>query len=225
MNLLFLLGYSIAWSFFWLSGGLRVIGREYVPRDGGFLVCANHQSQLDPPAIGVALKADIGYVAKKELFANPVFGFIIRRLGAIAIDRTRLRRETIDGLRRTLAQGKPVLMFPEGTRSRDGEIADPKIGTGLLAHAAGAAILPACVQNTRLWPRTWKRDRRIVIRFGEPITPEWLTSIPRNREGFRQIATEIIRRIRVLQSKTPAPSSPAKGDDGPVEKANTCPKG
>ncbi len=200
MNPLYWAGHTFYRVLFGLSGGVRVHGREHLPKNGAFLICANHCSLLDPPLIGTSMPMEIAYLAKKQLFKYPVLGSILRVVGAIPIDRSRLGRDTIRIMLRMLKAGRPMLLFPEGTRSRNGQFGEGKIGIGFLARMAGVAVVPTFIQNTWRWPRTWGRHHRIAVHFGAPLPAAWMTKVSRDKDGYQKIVAEIMDRIRILQS-------------------------
>jgi 1-acyl-sn-glycerol-3-phosphate acyltransferase len=198
VKLLYRAGYLFYKLIVGLTGGVRVYGREHLPATGSFLICANHCSLLDPPLVGVSIGREIGYVAKEELFKYPILRSILHRVNAIPVNRARLSRETIKAILNKLKTGRPVVLFPEGTRSRDGRLGRGKTGIGLLARLAGTPVVPALIENTRRWPRTYRRQHRLAVRFGPPLPPEWMTKVSRNRDGYRKIVDEIMARIRIL---------------------------
>lgn len=231
MNLLYRAGHTFYRVLFAFSGGVRVHGREHLPRDEAFLICANHCSLLDPPLIGTTLSVEIGYLAKKELFKYPVLASILRTVGAIPIDRSRLGRDTIRTVSRVLKTGRPMLVFPEGTRSRNGKLGEAKTGIGFLARMTGLAVVPAYIHNTRRWPRTIGRGKRIAVHFGPPLSAAWMAKVARDKAGYQKIADEIVDRIRIMQ---PDAIGVGNAGDQPgsvqtprrtVDKSTICPDG
>src|SRR5687767_7196522 len=106
----------------WLFG-LRVAGRENWPQRGGGLICSNHQSHFDPPLVGMTCNRRMNYLARDTLYKVPVLKQVIHFLDAIPIDR---EGGGLAGLKETLRRlkaGELVLIFPEGTRTHDGEVA------------------------------------------------------------------------------------------------------
>ena len=185
--------------FYKLFGGVRVVGRENLPPDGRFLICANHASLLDPPAVGLAFRSPIGYLAKKELFSIPLFGPLLRTVGAIPVDRSRLGKGTLDAIAYLLNTGIPVLVFPEGTRSRTGRLGRGKAGVGLLAREMAVPLVPTYVHGTRYWPRTWKKANRICVDFGLPIPAEWVAETAADKTGYQGIADRLMSEIQTLR--------------------------
>jgi 1-acyl-sn-glycerol-3-phosphate acyltransferase len=231
VNAWYRLGWIFSRAFFALFGGLRVYGIENVPTSGAFLICANHCSLLDPPALGVCFRHEISYVAKKELHQWPVFGALLRRLSTIPIDRSRPSRQTINAITGVLATGRPLVIFPEGTRSRTGELGEAKTGIGFMARLAAVPILPAFIQNTCRWPWTFKKTSRMAIHFGSPIEAGWIAQISADKAGYRKIANEIMDRIRTQQAGATgadrSADSPTSIKTPPcaVDRSNVCPNG
>jgi 1-acyl-sn-glycerol-3-phosphate acyltransferase len=151
---------------------LRVEGRENWPATGGGLVCANHQSYFDPPLVGLTCPRRMNYLARDSLFRVPVLSQLIAFLDAIPIDR---EGGGLAGLKETLRRLKGeelVLIFPEGTRTRDGEVAPLKPGFIAVARRSRAPLVPVALDGAfQAWPRTaWlPRLTRLAVVIGPPI--------------------------------------------------------
>lgn len=150
---------------------IKFIGKENIPSNGqGCLIICNHQSYLDPPLLGLRLrKVCIGFMAKKSLFDVPLLGLIIRNLGAFPVDRGRNSTMAIDNAIEKVKQGHLVALFPEGTRSKTGELLPHKSGAAVIVAATGADVLPVSIRfkNNRRRFRT-----RITVRYGKLIKNE-----------------------------------------------------
>jgi len=152
---------------------LRAYGVENIPRTGGVLLAANHQSFLDPPLVGSCLPREMHFMARKTLFRNPLFGALIGRCNAFPIE-----RDTADvkGVKEAIARlqaGNLLLVFPEGTRTRDGSIGRMKPGIGVLAERAAVPIVPVLIDGAyKVWPkdRSLPGRGRIRIVFGQPMS-------------------------------------------------------
>jgi 1-acyl-sn-glycerol-3-phosphate acyltransferase len=151
---------------------LRVEGRENWPATGGGLVCANHQSYFDPPLVGLTCPRRMNYLARDSLLRIPGLKQLILFLDAIPIDR---EGGGLAGLKETLRRLKAeelVLIFPEGTRTRDGEVAPLKPGFIAVARRSGAPLVPVALDGAfQAWPRTARLPRltRLAVVIGPPI--------------------------------------------------------
>lgn len=171
--------YRIIWAIvlalFTLIYRARFIGTERVPRSGGLLIVANHQSHLDPPLLAVSLMhRHTAAIAREGLFKNPLFGLFLRGLGAMPIKENEGDAGAIRRAIEQLKRGRVVVIFPEGSRSPDGALKEFKRGTWLLLARSGATVLPAAVEGCfDAWPR--KRTlpsllgHRVCVSFGVPI--------------------------------------------------------
>jgi 1-acyl-sn-glycerol-3-phosphate acyltransferase len=152
----------------------RVEGRgaEHVPAEGPVLIVANHSSVLDPPLVGGMCPRQLTFLAKAELFRIPGLGGLIRRLGAQPLRREGADPSALRTARRVLAEGKALLVFPEGTRGEEGTLREAKPGAALLAVQSGATVVPAYVSGSgRAWPRGRRLPRpvKVVVTFGAPL--------------------------------------------------------
>src|SRR5215207_9538259 len=123
---------------------LRRLGREHIP-SGGVILAANHRSFLDPFAIGCCNPRPIYFVAKQELFRNPLLGWMLNCLGAFPVRRGESDDESVKTSLALLERGQAVVIFPEGTRIRSGSLAKPKRGVGRLALQSGAPVVPIAI--------------------------------------------------------------------------------
>lgn len=173
-NLIYKAVYHGARSFVEVFSTLEVEGWENVP-SGACLFASNHQSMVDPPLIGSCLPREISYIARRSLFYNPLFGAVIRSCNSIPVDRGEADVGAIRAALGALADNQGLLIFPEGTRSYDGVIKEPKAGAGLLACKSGVPVVPIRVRGTRdILPRGAffpVGTARLRIRFGKPLYP------------------------------------------------------
>lgn len=159
---------------------LRFRGRHHIPREGSVLVCANHQSVMDPVLVGLAIPRRLNFLARRTLFHRQPLAWLITYLDAIPIDREGLGLEGIKETLRRLKRGEMVLIFPEGTRTHDGNLQPLKPGFQAVARRSQAVLLPVAVDGAyQAWPRgtRWPRLTRIAIQFGPPITGEQIDSM------------------------------------------------
>jgi 1-acyl-sn-glycerol-3-phosphate acyltransferase len=186
-----------------LLGGFSVHGRENIPASGGALICPNHISYFDPPVVGTALPRRTYFMAKKELFHNPVFGSVIRKCYAFPVDRESTDRESIRHAIDLLRQGELLIIFPEGQRSPDGSLQPAGIGPALIASRAGVPIVPCAVKETDIvLPRSAKRLHRgrIQVDFGPPLNPVDFGDGGRlDKDQLRALTEAVMQSIEQMQ--------------------------
>ncbi len=172
-------------------------GLENIPTTGALIIAGNHLSNADPPAIGsfAGLVRDSRFVAKKELFSVPGLGWFFRRSGYIPVDRARTIGDfgALKEVVHALEQGQSVVMFPEGTRSKNGKPQKPKSGIGFLVYKTGAPVLPVKVEGTFGWP--WVR--KIRVKFGTVIHLEKNPELEPKAQ-YKQFANEVMEAINSI---------------------------
>ena len=162
----------IVGAFLTLAFRITYSGTQNIPASGPVIVASNHMSFWDPPVIGCGLTRHIHYMAKEELFANPLFAWIITRLKAFPVKRGTADRGAIKMALTLLNEGKVLGLFPEGTRSKDGQLGKPEMGLALLAAKSGAIIIPAAIIGTNKIFQQGSFFPKVEVRFGEPILLE-----------------------------------------------------
>lgn len=145
--------YGIFWgrSCLWLAGSkIRVRGTEHIPQNRSAVYIANHQSNFDIPALYAGLPFQFRWLAKKELFDVPLFGPAMRRCGYIPINRSDRRQalHSMNEAAQRISEGVSVIVFPEGTRSENGELQNFKKGGFLMALKAKAPIVPVAIKGS-----------------------------------------------------------------------------
>ncbi|WZP00602.1 lysophospholipid acyltransferase family protein [Isosphaeraceae bacterium EP7] len=171
--------------------GVRISGRCHIPPSGAVLLVSNHLSHLDVIALGVFVPRPMSFIARSTLFFPPL-GWLIRSLGAFPIQRDGIGASGMKETLRRLKRGNVVVLFPEGTRSRDGELGELKQGVAALAGRSRVPILPAALSGVHeAWPRTspLPYPHAIRIHYGPLITvdqsagldPTALTALIRER--------------------------------------------
>lgn len=156
---------------FWRA---RWSGTHHVPDTGALLIVANHQGYFDPPLVGAACsRRDLDFIARGGLFENPHFAGIIHSLNAIPIKENGGDTAAMKDVLKRLAQGKAVLIFPEGSRTLDGSMLDFKRGVAVLVKRANCPVLPIGIDGGhKAWPRGCRFPRpfrKIVAVIGRPI--------------------------------------------------------
>ena len=177
----------------------KKLGQEFVPRNGGVIIASNHTAYIDPTLLGAASPRELFYLGKKELFRNKLLGWFLEKFNTIPISRGEYDRKGLRQSVELLKQGKALVLFPEGTRSKNGKLQEPRPGIGKIALEADVPIVPAYVSNSRNLILSILKGKSVGVSFGNPVEPDWLKNIPRNKEGYILIGQEIMRRIRILK--------------------------
>ncbi len=164
-------------AFLWICGVVLVVeGRERLDVDSAYVFVANHQSTLDIPALLVALPVRFRMLAKASLFRIPFLGWYMKRVGYVAVTRSdrRLALQSVETAALRAGEGTSILVFPEGTRTGEAELARFKKGGFYVARDVGLPVVPVALINSgRLLPRgkRWPDPGVIEVRIGEPIVP------------------------------------------------------
>jgi cytidylate kinase len=168
---------------------------------GSLLVACNHISVFDPPLVGAVLPFEVFFVAKSELFRNPLLGRLIRAFNAYPIRRRTADFEALNHAVELLQSGHNVLMFPEGTRQRPGKLGPPRWGFGYVARRAGRPIVPVFVRGTRdMRPRGLRREP-VEVWVGEPFC---VSEPGDDQEAYWAIGRDAIRHIAGLMLRSSA---------------------
>jgi 1-acyl-sn-glycerol-3-phosphate acyltransferase len=190
---------------FRLLARVKVEGLENLPAEGAVMIASNHASNAD----GMLLMAyvvprlgrPIGWIGKEEALKWPFFGWAMKQNGVFGVKRGSGDLEAFKTAKRVLDEGRPLAVFPEGTRSGDGALQAAKEGATVLAVRSGAPVLPvAIVGSHRFWgrgkllPRPW---RRMTIRIGAPFKLRMLTA-PDRHEAMRLTTAEMMSHIAAL---------------------------
>ena len=195
--------YSVVKVFFQLLFRLcfrvQVTGVENIPDQGAVVLASNHLSLVDPPLIGSFANRRVRFMAKEELFGYPVFGTIIKELGAFPVRRGSADRRAIQTALAILDEGGIMAIFPEGTRSRSGEVGKALPGALMLAAKSGAAIVPVAVTGTNeLSSHKW--FPRFSITYGLPYQLPEVNS----RQELDAQGEVLMGKIRRLKEKRQA---------------------
>lgn len=147
----------------------HIEGVENIPQDRALVMASNHRSYADPVILTMPMKKPVTYMAKEELFKNKLFGWFIRKLGAFPVKRGTGDMQVIDDAVDILESGRHLVIFPEGTRSKDGKVGKGKTGVALIAARSGADVLPCGIifEGEKLHFRS-----KLTLRFGKVIPAE-----------------------------------------------------
>jgi len=207
--------YRLGWLFFRAMFATyfrwRVFNPERVPLTGPVILAANHISYLDPPLVGSPLHRQINYLARASLFRFPIFGAIIRSWHAIPVDREGGSGKGLRVILDCLHGGAAIILFPEGTRSPDGQLRRAHSGIGLIVAKSDAPVVPARVFGSyEAWGRKQKipLPKRVMVKYGQPMSFEKLRAEAKTcdkvrlKQIYQEMADEIMAAIAKLEPKS-----------------------
>lgn len=180
---------------------ITIIGKENIPKEkGGYIIASNHVSNNDPPVVGITFKGKYNFMAKEELFhKNPIFTWLITKLGAFPVKRgAKDGAQAIQKALESLKNGRIFVIFPEGTRSKDGELGRAKSGVTLIAAQAKVPVVPVFIKYGRK-----KFRREIQISVGEMIPAERFDVDIEDRKMLKQVSATIMDEIAKLKENAP----------------------
>ncbi|WLR43752.1 lysophospholipid acyltransferase family protein [Bacillus carboniphilus] len=171
---------------------IEVEGIENIPDEGGVLLCSNHINNWDPPLVGISSPRPVRFMAKEEIFHKKVIGTIIANLGAFPVKRGMSDREALRKGLKILKNGEVLGLFPEGTRSKNGQLKEGLAGAGFFALRSDASVVPCAIIGP------YKRFNKVKIIFGSPID---FTELRANKNSAEQATSLIMNEIRHLLEK------------------------
>lgn len=187
-----------------LATGCEVRGRQNIPQKGGLIIASNHVSYMDPPVIGFATRRELHYLAKEELFRQPLLGPLITAFNSIPIRRGKVDTAGLSRAMEVLNAGHALIMFPEGTRSRDGNLLPARPGVGMLAFNTNSLIVP-CHLSGSDQPGKWlTRQVRLRVSFGVARTWRELAGqqadLEPGRALYQSVGDGVMREIAALKA-------------------------
>jgi 1-acyl-sn-glycerol-3-phosphate acyltransferase len=185
----------------------EVAGLENIPRSGAFLIAGNHASHLDPPFIGSQVPRQMSFFARKTLWAGGFASWWLDAVGTIPVDRD--GGQDVGALKRVLralGDGRVMILFPEGTRSPDGNLQPAKPGVGFMACKTQVPVLPARIFGSfEAFGKGAKVPRfgtPVTVVFGKPIPPSVYDDPKAGKERYQVASERIMAEIAKLQPPT-----------------------
>lgn len=206
---------TLVWVAFKLAYNLKYEGKENVPKNTTVIFASNHRTNADPPIVGAGVKGRSSFMAKEELFKNKLFAWLIRSLGAFPVSRGKGDMGVIDTAAERLENGSNLMIFPEGTRSKDGKVHRGHTGAALIAARTGKLIVPVGI----VFGEKLKFRCRITVTYGKPINPADYCKIgpePNPRELVRlknAYMAEIKRMVEGEEPQTEEVKAEVKADE------------
>ena len=206
--------YFVGWAFFRLMYATyfrwRVYNPERVPLVGPVILASNHASFLDPPLVGCGLKRDINFLARESLFRFPIVGAVLRSWNAVPVDRDGGGARGLKEILNRLHEGGAIILFPEGTRTRDGQLQMARSGIGLTVIKSEVPVVPVRVFGTlEAYGRNLKfpRPHRVSVKYGKPLMFAELRAEARTctkarlKEIYHQVTDDIMLAISKLEPR------------------------
>lgn len=196
MKTWFSLLYCVVWPFFNLFHPCKAIGRENVPQ-GAAILCPNHTRMSDPffVVFAMGLKVKPRVMAKAEIMSVPVIGWILKKAGVFAVERGKSDVGAVKEAIKCLKGGDKLLLFPEGTRHRDGTLDESgKTGAAMFSVRTGAPLVPIYIPAKKKW------FGRTPVVFGEPFLPQ-VEGRKGSAEEYKLIAKDLMSRIAALEEQ------------------------
>ena len=167
-----------------------------MPKDGALILAANHISNWDPPFLATSLDREVHYMAKEELFVNPIFSAAIKNLHAFPVKRGTADRNAIKHAIKVLKDDACLGLFPEGTRSKTGELGKAETGVAIITAMSKAPVLPAAIIGTN---KIFSKDKlfpELILVFGTPMT---FSGSTKDKESMEQFSQSIMNEIASLR--------------------------
>ncbi len=201
MTLVYNIFYSIAKFFARTLFSLRVVHPERMVEDGPLILAVNHSSYFDPPLAGICSHRGVYYLARKNLLEWPFFGKLFPQMNVIPVERDGNDMSALREVIKKIREGNGVVLFPEGTRSKDGNLQAARAGIGLVIAKTRAPVLPMRIFGSyEAFPKgSFKLNfRPITVVIGEPIYFTREETEPATRETYQRLSDRVMEGIAAL---------------------------
>ncbi|EPD53188.1 1-acylglycerol-3-phosphate O-acyltransferase [Paenisporosarcina sp. HGH0030] len=180
---------SLVWTALYPVYRFDIKGLEHFPKTGGILICTNHIDALDPPVVGITSPRPVHFMAKEELFNMPILKPLLPKVNAFPVKRGLSDREALRRALAILKGGDVMGIFPEGTRSKNGELGKGFSGAGFFALKGEADVVPCAIIGP------YKPFKRLKVVYGEPIIMQPYRD---QKASADEVTTVIMERIQKL---------------------------
>lgn len=167
-----------------------------MPKEGAFILAANHVSNWDPPFLGTFISRTVNYMGKEELFKNPIMAAVCRGLNVFPVRRGTADKNAIKTAVKILKSGECFGIFPEGTRSKTGKLGKAESGVSLIAAMTKVSIIPAAIVNTEKIFSSEVKFPRLAVVYGEPIK---FSGSAKDKDAMNDFAQSLMNEIAKLK--------------------------
>ncbi|MDZ5471185.1 lysophospholipid acyltransferase family protein (plasmid) [Bacillus sp. 31A1R] len=180
---------TVVYSIFKPLYRIEIVGAENMPKEGGVLLCANHIHNFDPPVVGITAPRPVHFMAKEELFSVPVLGKLVNHLNAFPVKRGMSDREALRKGLAVLKEGNVLGLFPEGTRSKNGEVGKGLAGAGFFALRSDCYVVPCAIIGP------YKAFNKLKVVFGKPIQ---MDELRQRKASAEEVTDTIMNEIKLI---------------------------
>ena len=179
----------------------RAFGQENIIEEGPAIMAANHQSYLDPPLVGITCRNELYFLARKTLFEKKLLGSLISRVNAMPVDLARGDLVAVRTIINLLKEGHRTVIFPEGTRSLDGNIQQARPGIGMIIAKTLVPVVPIRIFGSfEAWPKGGKiRPHPVTVVVGKPMRFVKEDFGGNNRESYQKISERVLAAIAAIR--------------------------
>jgi 1-acyl-sn-glycerol-3-phosphate acyltransferase len=180
---------------------MKVIHPERMIEEGPLILAVNHSSYFDPPLAGICSKRAVYYLARKNLLEWPILGPLFPQMNVIPVERDGNDMSALRGLIKKIKDGNGIVLFPEGTRSKDGNLQSAKAGIGLIIAKTQAPVLPMRIFGAyEAFPKGTRglKLTKIKVVLGEPIYLTKEDVEPATRETYQKLSNRVMEAIAKL---------------------------
>ncbi len=194
-NKMYAVIYPIIWIYMRIFHPWKAVGVENIP-EGAALICGNHTTLGDPLYVVCCMgrKRQTHVMAKAEIMKWPLIGFLLKKAGIIGVNRGKSDMAAAKECLRVLKKGEKLLMFPEGTRVKEGEVSEAQTGAAMFATRTGTPLVPVYISRKK------RRFRKTTVVFGQPYHPEFEGRKP-SAEDYQRIADDLLDRVNALEEQ------------------------
>lgn len=184
---LYKLSKNLLYLYLKIIGRIKIIGRENIPAEGALLVVSNHVSLLDPPIVGSAMTRPVNFMAKEELFKYPIFGPLLKKVGAFPVRRGKGDRKALKQAFKVLRNQEVLGMYPEGNRRKQGNLGRAKGGSVLIPIKMKVSILPIGIKFY---------GKKVRVSIGKPFDLQEFYDRKLEKEDMKEAGQIIMDKIK-----------------------------